>query len=104
MRFILRLIGFLCVAAGFSSLVIDGARAIANTAWAPTPLAEVAHATFPAWYAGLGPAVSAIHPWLWSPLLTGIFAAPAFAVAMIAGFLLMLLGRTPRETVGFYAN
>ncbi len=40
MRFLLRFVGYVLLAAGFVTLVIDGARSIANSALLLTPLGE----------------------------------------------------------------
>jgi hypothetical protein len=105
MRFLARLIGFLCVAGGFVALVVDGTRAIANGAWAPVALADVAAKAFPKLFPLLEPAVRNVHPLLWSPVLTSLFAAPTFLVGMGFGSLLLLLGRRPaRQDAAFLAG
>lgn len=102
MRLIARVIGFLCIAAGFVALVVDGTRTIANDTWMPTPLGDIAARTFPAIYADIGPTISrSVHPLLWDPILISIFTAPAFVVALGLGFALMILARRRREDIGF---
>ena len=105
MRFLARIIGFLCVAGGFVALVIDGTRTIANASWAPLALGDVAGRAFPKLLPALQPAVERLHPLLWSPLLTSLLATPAFVVGIGLGFVLLLLGRRPvRQDTAFLAG
>ncbi len=102
MRFLVRLLGFLFVAGGFVSLVVDGTRAIANGAWAPVPFGETAFRAFPKYFPIIEPAVARhVHPLLWDPVLLTLFTTPTFIVAGLAGFLLMFLARRRREEIGF---
>jgi hypothetical protein len=102
MRFFVRLIGFLCVAGGFVSLIVDGTRAIANGVWAATPLGDVVARAFPKTFPLIEPAVTRhVHPLLWDPVLSSLFKAPTFVVAMAFGFVVMALSRPPRQEIGF---
>ena len=101
MRFLLRLVGYLSVAAGFVALVIDGARSIANAGLRFTPVSEVLIAVIHERYQLLQPAVERnIHPWLWDPLLLTVLRAPVAAAALLLGFALLWLGRRPQEAIG----
>lgn len=101
MRFLLRLIGYLSVAAGFVALVIDGARSIANAGLRFTPLSEVLTAVIHERYQAIQPAIERnLHPWLWDPLLLTLLRAPMAAVALLLGFALLWLGRRPQEAIG----
>ncbi len=98
-RFLLRLIGFLILAAGFVALVIDGTRSIAAGAlgftetgatWAaasPETL-DRAKAFFAADVPGGEHAFALFLSW------------PTFAVLGVAGIVLMLIGRRKRRPVG----
>jgi hypothetical protein len=100
-RFLLRLIGYLCVAAGFVALVIDGARSIANAGLRFTPLGEVVIALIQERYQLIQPAIERnIHPWLWDPLLLTVLRAPVAVVALLLGFALLWLGRRPQSVIG----
>jgi len=100
-RFLLRLIGYLSVAAGFVALVIDGARSIANAGLRFTPLSEVLTAVIHERYQSIQPAIERnLHPWLWDPLLLTLLRAPVAAAALLLGFALLWLGRHPREVIG----
>lgn len=101
MRFLLRLIGYLSVAAGFVALVIDGARSIANAGLRFTPLSEVLTAVIHERYQSIQPAIERnLHPWLWDPLLLTLLRAPVAVVALLLGFALLWLGRRPQEAIG----
>ncbi|WP_293798852.1 hypothetical protein [uncultured Bosea sp.] len=100
-RFLLRLIGYLSVAAGFVALVIDGARSIANAGLRFTSLGEVLIAVIQERYQLIQPAVERnIHPLLWDPVVVTVLHAPVAAVALLLGFALLWLGRRPQEVIG----
>ena len=69
-RFLVRLAGYVLIAAGFVSLVIDGARSIANSAVMVTPLGETLALLLRERYLQIQPAVERnLHPLLWDPVL-----------------------------------
>ena len=100
-RFLLRLIGYLSVAAGFVALVIDGARSIANAGLRFTRVSEVLIAVIQERYQQIQPAIERnIHPWLWDPLLLTVLRAPVALAALLLGFALLWLGRRPQVAIG----
>lgn len=102
MRFVLRLIGLLCVAAGFVALVVDGTALVANHEWAPASLGAVAAKAFPKTFPLIEPSVVRnLHPLVWDPVLVTLLRAPAFAAGLVVGFALLLLARKPRQEIGF---
>lgn len=102
LRFASRLAGFLLVAAAFVGFVVDGARTIANAELAFTPLGQVLFRLFPEHFPILEPAITRhVHPLLWDPVLLNVLLAPAAVVACILGALLLWLGRTPPEPIGY---
>lgn len=102
MRFLVRLIGYLCVAAGFIAAVLDGARSIANSAPRFTPLGDIVAAVLQERYALLQPAIERnLHPLLWDPVLLTQLRMPAALVALFLGFCLLWLGRRPQPRIGF---
>ena len=105
LRFLARVLGLLCLAAGFVGLVIDGTRAIANGVVAFTPLGEVAFALLRERYLQLQPAVERLHPALWDPVLLGLTRLPAWAVGFGLGALLLWIGQRRAEpTIGYAAR
>lgn len=102
MRFLFRLAGFLLIAAGFVSLVADGARAVADDRLAFTRLGPVLARLMPSFYPRIEPlAVEKVGPYLWDPVLVGLFEAPAFAAAAALGAILLWIGRRRPEPIGF---
>ncbi|MCU4181789.1 hypothetical protein [Bosea sp. BH3] len=100
-RFLLRLIGYLLVAAGFIVAVIDGARSIANSTPRFTALGDTLVALLHERYALLQPAIERnLHPMLWDPVLLSLVRMPAALVALLLGFLLLWLGRRPEPQIG----
>lgn len=102
MRFLLRLVGYLGVAAGFIALVIDGARSIANSGLRFTALGETLASFIHERYALIQPTVERnIHPLLWDPVLLSLMRMPTAFVALAIGFALLWLGRRPEPQIGF---
>ena len=106
LRFLARVLGLLCLAAGFVGLVVDGTRAIANGVIAFTPLGEVAFALFRDRYLQLQPAVERnLHPLLWDPVLLSLTRMPAWAVGIGVGVLLLWAGqKRPEPSIGYAAR
>ena len=102
-RFLLRVIGLILVAAGFVGLVIDGTRSIANGALMFTPLGEALHRVFGERYLLLQPAVERhLSQWLWeSVVLPATTLVPASLFAFFLGIVLLWLGQKPPEPIGF---
>jgi hypothetical protein len=100
-RFLIRLLGFLVLAAGFVALVIDGTRSIAAGALLITPARESWGAASPDTLERTRELAASIGvPGLADPGLTTVLAQPTFVVLGVLGVLLMLIGRRPRRTVG----
>ena len=100
-RFLLRLLGYLIVAAGFVSLVIDGARSIANSSVQYTPLSLALSMVFGERVNAWQPAIErSIHPLLWDPVMVNLLLAPAALIAFLLGFLLLKLGTPPDPQIG----
>jgi hypothetical protein len=102
MRFLVRVLGLLTVAAGFVGLVIDATKSIANSQVVYVPLGEVAFALFPRQFPILEPAVTRhVHPFLWDPVLLNFFLMPASVIGVVLGALLLWLGQKPPEPIGY---
>ena len=102
LRWLLRLIGYLCLAAGFITFVVDGARYVANNAWTPLRLGPTLSAVMPRAYGSWETAAKARLPGvLWDPGLVTALTVPFFIVATVLGALLLLLGRKPKALIGY---
>ncbi|GJD94902.1 PetM family of cytochrome b6f complex subunit 7 [Methylobacterium iners] len=99
-RFLCRLFGFVVLAAGFVCLVYDGARSIANNGLRVTSVSELLFTLFKERASALQGSVESLAPWLWQLLVLPLTLAPAAAVALVLGALLLWLGQSPRERIG----
>ena len=107
-RFLLRTLGLVLLAAAFIFLVIDGTKSIAANALFPplltplnetwTQLHEVVHAPS---LQQLQPAIEQVSPWLWDPLTLAVLNAPTFAVIGAIGVILVVLGRRKKPLIGY---
>jgi len=101
LRFPLRFLGFLLIAAGFVLVVIDGTRSIAGQRLIVTSVSEVWRSVSAesltrteAWLRAQG------SDWLWDPALLTVIGWPAAAVGLVVGALLMWLGRSREPQIG----
>jgi hypothetical protein len=102
LRFLLRIAGYFAIAAGFVGLMIDGARSIANSALAFTPLNEIVARFLGERLSALQPAIERhLHPLVWDPVILNFLRLPAGAVALLLGFWLLWLGRRPERQIGY---
>ena len=102
LRFCVRVLGFLLLAAGFAALVIDGTRSIAAESVSMSRFGELCAWLLPKAFPLLQPAVERnIHPLLWDPVLRGFFLTPSWIVLCALGLLLILVARRRRPQVGF---
>jgi hypothetical protein len=100
-RFLLRTIGLLLLAAAFVFFVYDGTKSIAADALVYTKLNEVWTLLHPASLQQLRPAIEGRGvTWLWEPV-AAVLDAPAFVVFMFIGAVLMLLGRRKKPLIGY---
>ncbi|WP_237477254.1 hypothetical protein [Lichenibacterium dinghuense] len=99
LRFLLRAIGFVLVAAAFATLVVDGSRSIAGGRALFYTLGEIA-----AWLGGAHYAAALAAAGAWpgpaQRLVAGVLAVPGFAVTGALGLLLLYAGRPPAAGVG----
>jgi hypothetical protein len=103
-RFLLRTLGLLCLAAAFVFLIVDGTKSIGNQRLFPpilTPLNETWTTFDASSLQRLEPAIRALSPWLWDPVALGILNAPTFVVLGAIGAVLVLLGRRKKPLIGY---
>jgi hypothetical protein len=105
LRFLVRALGVLLIAAGFVGFVVDATRSIANGAVAFTPFGEIAYGLFRDRYLLLQPGIERnLHPSVWQYVVLPVTLAPAGLVAFLVGLLLLWLGRRPQEPIGHLAG
>ena len=101
-RFLLRFIGLVALAAAFILVIYDGTKSIAANGVSITSVRAVWELVNAASLAKIEPL---IKPYagglLWDPLMTGILSAPSWAVFGIVGILFILLGRKRRPLIGY---
>jgi hypothetical protein len=100
-RFIVRLVALLALAAGFAVLVIDGTRSIAANALMPTAFGEICAKFFPKQFALLEPMAERMNPHLWDPVLKDFFELPTWLVLIVFGIVLFWLVRRRRPKIGY---
>jgi hypothetical protein len=101
-RFLLRFIGLICLAAGFILLIYDGTKSIAGNRLFLTSvraLWELINATS---LAKLEPTIqSYAGGLLWDPVMVAILAAPSWGLLGGLGIIFLLLGRKKKPLIGY---
>lgn len=101
-RFVIRAIGLLIIAAGFAALVVDGTRSIAGSDLQIMAFGDLCVTLFPARFPLLQPMVERqIHPLLWDPVLLTIFRLPAALVLGLIGLGLLWITQRRRGQIGY---
>ena len=104
LRFLLRLIGLCLLATAFFFIVYDGTKSIANQHFAYIKVGE-------AWAIVDQTSFSAVQSWfkqkaLWvlDPYMAKLLDLPTWIVLLLAGMVLILLGRKKRPLIGYARN
>ena len=101
-RFLLRTLGLLSLAAAFIFLVYDGTRSISDNRLDLTKVEDVWSIVHPASLQQLRPFLESHGPhWLWDPGALSVLGSPAAAALAVLGAILMLLGRRPKPLIGY---
>ena len=101
-RFLLRTLGLLFLAAAFIFLVYDGTRSIAANVLLYSKVDEIWSLLHTASLQQLQPSIEKhAPPWLWDPVATTVLDAPALVVLGIIGAILILLGRRKKPPIGY---
>jgi len=101
-RFLLRTLGLLFLAAAFIFLVYDGTRSIAANVLLYSKVDEIWSLLHTASLQQLQPSIEKHAPaWLWDPAITTVLDAPAVVVLGIIGAILILLGRRKKPLIGY---
>ena len=101
-RFLLRTLGLLFLAAAFIFLVYDGTRSIAANMLLYTKIDEIWSLVHQASLQQLQPLMEQnAPPWVWDPVMTTVLDAPATLILAIVGAILILLGRRKKPLIGY---
>jgi hypothetical protein len=101
-RFLLRFIGLICLAAGFILLIYDGTKSIAGNRLFLTSVRTLWELINAGSLARLEPAMqSYAGGYLWDPLMVAILAAPSWGLLGVLGILFLLLGRKKKPLIGY---
>jgi hypothetical protein len=101
-RFLLRTLGLLFLAAGFVFLVYDGTRSISDNRVEFTKVEEVWSLLHAASLHHLQPWLESHGPhWLWDPGATTVLDAPAAVALAVLGAILIPLGRRKKRLIGY---
>jgi hypothetical protein len=101
-RFLLRTLGLLLLAAAFIFLVYDGTRSIAANLLVYSRADEVWSLLHTASLQQLQPWIEQHAPrWVWDPVVARILDAPAVVVLGIVGTILLVLGRRRKPLIGY---
>ncbi len=97
-RFVVRLAGFILLAAGFAALVVDGTRSIAANGLLVTPSAVLLGSH----QLGIEQfLVQRVHPLAWNPGLISLLRLPLALLLGIVGLGFVALARRPEKPVGY---
>ncbi len=101
LRFFVRALGLLLLAAGFAALIIDGTRSIAAGGLTMARFGDLCAYFLPRVYPLLQPAIERnVHPLLWDPVMMGFFLAPSWIVLTAFGLLLLWMAKRRSVTIG----
>lgn len=101
-RFVLRSLGLLTLAAAFVFFIYDGTKSIAGNELHVTKLGDAWSAVHQTSLLLLQPAIERhVAVWLWDPLLLTILEQPAWLVLLVLGAVLILLGRRKKALIGY---
>jgi hypothetical protein len=101
-RFLLRFLGLIALAAAFVLFVYDGTKSIASSEIRITQVGDVWSAIHQSSLLALQPAIEHhLGTWLWDPVMLKVLTQPAWVVLLIFGVILMLLGRRKKPLIGY---
>ncbi len=100
-RFLLRFLGVLILAAAFILLVYDGAKSIADSRLYIYKLGQFWTDINAGSLQSLQAAIEAQLVWLWNPVILTVLEQPAWLVLGVIGILLILVGRKKKPLIGY---
>jgi hypothetical protein len=101
-RFLLRFIGVLCLAAAFILVIYDGTKSIAGNSLSLTSVQALWELINAGSLAQLKPQIQSYASGiLWDPLMLALLASPSWSVLGILGIIFVLLGRKKKPLIGY---
>jgi peptidoglycan/LPS O-acetylase OafA/YrhL len=101
-RFLLRFLGLLCLAAAFILVIYDGTKSIAANRFYFTTVRMLWELLNPGSLAQVRPLLSPYaHGLLWDPGMLTVLAWPACSLLACLGILFILLGRKKKPLIGY---
>jgi len=101
-RFFLRFIGLICLAAGFILLIYDGTKSIAGNRLFLTSVRTLWELVNAGSLAKLEPAIRPYAGgYLLDPVLVTVLAAPSWGLLGFFGILFLVLGRKKKPLIGY---
>jgi len=101
-RFLIRFLGLILLAAAFILVIYDGTKSIAANSISITTVQALWALVHPSSLARLKPLiVPYANGLLWDPVTVSVLAAPAWSLLGVAGILLLFLGRKKKPLIGY---
>jgi hypothetical protein len=101
-RFLVRFIGLISLAAAFILVIYDGTKSIAGNSLSLTTVRALWELINAGSLAKVKPLIDHYAGGLlWDPVMLSILAAPAWALLGVFGILLLILGRKKRPLIGY---
>jgi hypothetical protein len=101
-RFLLRFLGLVFLAAAFLLVIYDGMKSIAGNGLALTTIRMLWETFNAASLQALQPLIEGkVGRFAWDPVFTSLLSAPSWAVLGVLGIVFMLLGRKRRPLIGY---
>jgi hypothetical protein len=100
-RFLLGTLGYMLMAGGFVTLVVDGTRSIASSGVVFMPVREGLDRVWPATVPAIRASLSQLHPLVWDPLAVVVLGIPLCVVFAVLGALLIVAARERQPRIGY---
>jgi hypothetical protein len=101
-RFLVRFIGLISLAAAFILVIYDGTKSIAGSSLSLTTVRALWELINAGSLAKVKPLIDHYAGGLlWDPVMLSILAAPAWALLGVFGILLLIIGRKKRPLIGY---
>jgi hypothetical protein len=100
-RFLLRFLGLLCLAAAFILVIYDGTKSIAGNALYITSVRGLWETINAASLQNLKPLIVSKAGFLWDPLMIALLATPSWALLGLIGVVFITLGRRKKPLIGY---